>query len=195
MLPDDANSQAAHELLCLAMVRFGDLSEAESIMLRAASDGRGAICLLNRSTKNAEDKIENAWRPEQHIRSDLLRWLCINDAAGRLIDPRGIQILGAKFSGVLDLTDTRLCFPLSLCGCWFTEDILLISAHIPGLILSRSSVRSVVADRLTVGGSVFMRDGFAARAGVRLPGAEISGDLDCSGGTFNGTSEESSLGS
>jgi len=40
------------------------------------------------------------------------------------------------------------------------------------------------ADRMKVKGSVFLRNGFSAEGEVRLPGAEIGGDLECRGGGF-----------
>ncbi|MBI4298367.1 MAG: hypothetical protein HY666_01215, partial [Chloroflexi bacterium] len=38
------------------------------------------------------------------------------------------------------------------------------------------------ADRMTVKGGVFLRQGFQAKGEVRLPGASIEGPLDCTGG-------------
>ncbi len=45
--------------------------------------------------------------------------------------------------------------------------------------------RAFSADGLTVGGSVNLRKGFKAEGEVRLPGATIRWNLDCSGGQFN----------
>ena len=45
----------------------------------------------------------------------------------------------------------------------------------------------LIADQITVGGSVVMNDGFQAKGTVRLSGAKIGGNLDCIGGTFTNT--------
>jgi len=42
-----------------------------------------------------------------------------------------------------------------------------------------------LADRLTVGGSIFCSEGFSATGEVRLPGAHIGVQLDCTGGHFS----------
>jgi hypothetical protein len=43
------------------------------------------------------------------------------------------------------------------------------------------------ADGLTVGGGVFLRDGFAAAGAIRLPGAKIGGQFHCRGGQLLGS--------
>jgi len=44
---------------------------------------------------------------------------------------------------------------------------------------------SLMADRINVGGGVFLRNAFLADGAVRLTGAQIRGDLDCQGATLN----------
>jgi hypothetical protein len=50
-----------------------------------------------------------------------------------------------------------------------------------GLPMSGDALK---ADRVDVRGSVYLRDGFTAQGEVRMLGAQIVGNLDCSGGTF-----------
>jgi hypothetical protein len=84
----------------------------------------------------------------------------------------------------LDLSFVCVPFPLGLCRCRFTDHASLISTDLPALILAGSRVLSVTADGANVKGSVFLTDDFKAEGTVRLFGAQIGGDLDCSGGTF-----------
>jgi hypothetical protein len=58
------------------------------------------------------------------------------------------------------------------------------SARLPALYLNGSRTRSITADGVTVFGNVFLRAAFTAEGEVRLLGAQIGGDLDCSGGVF-----------
>jgi hypothetical protein len=43
---------------------------------------------------------------------------------------------------------------------------------------------ALIADGVSVKGSVFLREGFMAEGEVRLPSAQIRGELDCTGGKF-----------
>jgi hypothetical protein len=45
---------------------------------------------------------------------------------------------------------------------------------------------SLVADRMSTSGSLFLRNDFSASGTVRLSGASIGGNLTCKGGSFNG---------
>jgi hypothetical protein len=49
---------------------------------------------------------------------------------------------------------------------------------------------ALAADRISVKGGIFLRDHFLAEGEVRLLGANIVGNLDCSGGTFRNPAHE-----
>ncbi len=49
---------------------------------------------------------------------------------------------------------------------------------------------ALACDRIDVGGSVFLREGFVAHGAVRLLGATIGGDVVCADGRFGGTGED-----
>jgi hypothetical protein len=117
------------------------------------------------------------------VHAGLIRWLC-RDPAASCIDPKGIQLVGAKIIGPLDLRFCTVRFPLFMFRCCVTEEIDLISASLPGLYLNGSSVQSISADDVHVEGNVHFRESFTARGEVRLPGAQIGGSLDCTGGIF-----------
>ena len=61
------------------------------------------------------------------------------------------------------------------------------SASIGSLGLQGCQIADLKGDGIKVNGGVFLRNGFAATGEVRLLGAEIGGDLDCSGGLFSNT--------
>jgi hypothetical protein len=175
------------DLEALAQARFGELSEAELKLLRAAPNGGVALCGPSAQDDDPANDPAKAdeWGPEREIRAELIRWLCKDCDAANAVDPGGIQIHGAKISGGLDLSFVSVPFPLRTKQCRFTENASLISTQLPALNLGGSRVLSVVADRTEVKGNVFLRDGFRAEGAVRLLGAQIGGDLDCSGGTFS----------
>ena len=180
------------DLKTLAHARFGDLTEAEVKLLRAAPKGDMAWCGPSAGKENPAndprraDKSEGnpGWGPEREIRADLIRWLCIDRQAAAVVDPRGIQVYAAKIVGGLGLSFATVTFPLGLMRCRLTDDAYFYGAHIPSLNMAGSRTRSLAADGIHVTGSLFLRDGFNAEGEVRLLGAQIGGHLDCSGSKF-----------
>jgi hypothetical protein len=77
----------------------------------------------------------------------------------------------------------------------FTGAVRLLGADITGQLIFRGAKISdtdtdnnaLFADTLKVGRSVFLNDGFTAAGAVRLPGAEITGQLNCRGAKISGT--------
>jgi len=66
------------------------------------------------------------------------------------------------------------------------ETLIVRHARLRGFYMDGCCVEAGIAgDRLHCEGGVFLRNGFRATGEVRLLGAEIGGDLDCSGGTFD----------
>ena len=51
--------------------------------------------------------------------------------------------------------------------------------------LQQSTGKALNADRLKTAGGVFLSDGFRAEGEVRLLGADIGGNLECTGATFS----------
>src|SRR6266478_73753 len=103
----DDTAEHANDLEALVPQRFGKLSEAEKRLLRAAPKGEGAMCGPNFDDKdpaNDPAKAEHGWGPEREIRAGLVRWLCIDPRASKMVDPRGILVHAAKVTDNLDLS-------------------------------------------------------------------------------------------
>ncbi len=183
MPPDSAPAQVP-DLETLARAHFKDLTEAELKLLRAAPKGEVAVCGPNDDEEDPANDPSKAgdWSPDRQIRAGLIRWLCVHREAKKRVDPKGIQVLGAKITGALDLSFVIVPFPLALWRCHLMDDANLRNVEIPGINLEGTWVSSISADGAKVKAGVFLRNGFRAEGEVRLPGARIEGDLDCSGG-------------
>jgi hypothetical protein len=173
-------------LTFLARASFSDLTAAESKLLEAAPVGGFAVCgpSLQDSDPANYPRDANNWGKQRQIRSELIRWICRNPNARDLVDPKGIQVYGAKLVGVLDLSELHVPFRLALLHCRATEEILLRGIEIPLLAFDGSWVGAFKADGATVEGGVTLRNGFRAEQQVRMHRARIGVDLDCGRGTF-----------
>ena len=73
----------------------------------------------------------------------------------------------------------------------FHGEVCLLGANIGGVLgcigatMDNEGGKALSADRLTVKGSVFLRNDFSSTGEVRFPGADIGGDLDCTGATMD----------
>jgi hypothetical protein len=169
----------------LAKVRFAPLSTSESKMLQAAAKGTTAFCGPSERDDDPGNNPSDSdnWSADREIRSDVIRWLCIDRAAKECLDPRGIQLHGARISGALDLSFATVNFPLRLSRCRLSDDWHLNYIDIPTIELTGTWVRSLTADVAKIRGSFILKE-FCAKGRVQLRGSEIGGDLDCGGGKF-----------
>jgi hypothetical protein len=178
----------ASDLKALAEAKFGKetLSDAEKLLLEKAPTGEWAICGPNDDNADPSNNPKDAdnWGAARQIRAELLGWLCIDGDAQKQVHFRGIQVYGADITGLLRLWFVSFPFPLALQHCRLREGINLRRAEVSQLDFQGSLVYGMSADGLIVKNLVFLRNGFAAVGGVRLLGARIGGDLDCSEGNF-----------
>ena len=155
-------------------------------MLRGAIDGNYAYCGPGEDDDDPHNDPSKgeSWSPKRRIRSDLLRWLCIDKIAESFVDLDGVIVHGAKIEGPLYLSSASIRFPLEFWNCYFTDEIQLVSATVASLRLTGSFTQAIEADGLNVRADLYLDDGFAADGGVSLIGADIHGNLQCNGGVF-----------
>lgn len=241
----------ADQLEALARAEFPDLKIAEVKVVRAATTSSPAQCGPQADAADLSNHPEYsetgdtakgvaAWGIDREVRADVIRWLCIQEEAKKRVDPRGIQLLGARVTGELDLRHATVSFPVSMVHCRvgpiflngcqiprldldgsytgsidadgadIKQSVYLQRAQISGkLSLNLAQIGSTLtceegrilgdgstsiwADGIKVGGDVMFRAGsapFQSTGTVRLVGAEIHGDLDCSGGEFRNGSDD-----
>jgi len=179
----------SERLLELAKAAFPDLSDSERKVVQAAAKGEPADFRSGDPEKDDPAKAET-WGDDRKVRASALRWLCVDADARRLVDPKGVQVAGARIEGTLNLSFARISFPLGLFSSAIPEGISLQHTQAASISLQGTHTGPISADGLTAQGGVFLRNGFHANGEVRLLGARIRGNLDCTGGAFEGAETE-----
>lgn len=127
----------------------------------------------------------------QVVRADVIRDLLLGRYGS--VDPRGVQLSGARIDGALDLEGVVSTAGLNLTDCRLSHPVVARDAQFPWLELEGCHIPALLADRLRVTGGLFMRHGFTAtgsdRRAVRLPGARIGGNLECDGAVLSSANE------
>src|SRR6266852_5232492 len=118
------------------------------------------------------------------VDAELIRWICVDPSAVKLVDPKGIQIHAARIVHPLDLSFATVPFPLTFENSRFVEDINLSYNQLLNLDLTGSQTRAIVASNTKVRGDLVLGDGFSAEGEVNLLLANLGGNLDCEGGKF-----------
>jgi hypothetical protein len=114
-------------------------------------------------------------RPIHHIRAHVLRDLLLSKHGP--VDPHGVQLVGARLTGSLDLQHVTAPTGLGLLGCQLDEPVRLQAAHLPWLSLLNVGLPALWADGLRIDGDLMLRRGSTVTGLVRLSGAHIGGQL------------------
>ena len=166
-----------------AIDRFGEFRQAEA--KKPEAERRDPVTLQNLAIRE-----QAAADAAPTIRADLIRFLVRGGNEDHPVDPYGVRLTGARITETLTLEGCRDLRTLRLIACHFDEAPILRDAAGQMINFSGSYLPGLQADRLTTTGSVFLRQGFEAAGAVRLLGAKIGGNLECSGGKFLGKDED-----
>ncbi|MDH1700254.1 hypothetical protein [Comamonas terrigena] len=124
---------------------------------------------------------------ENCVRADFVRFLLLGGDDQSPVHERGVMLNGAFIGGELSLRSCNIPASLMLRNCFFSGELNAQDATISGVLGLPGShlAAGLKADRLKCEGSVFLRAGFTAKGVVRLHGAKIDGNLECSDGLFD----------
>lgn len=158
----------ANKLELLALRRFDDqLCDAElNILVRSAS------------SFDPPELFGNA--PKPAVRAEFLRWLATDPEVAPYIDPKGLRARTVTVNGDLDLKHCRIGLALDFRLSHFTGEVKLEGATVRSVYFDSSQVCGVTADEVVIAGSLSFRY-VTAGAEIRLIGAEVHGNLDCTG--------------
>ncbi|HKD68377.1 MAG TPA: hypothetical protein VKB84_16135 [Candidatus Binataceae bacterium] len=165
------------ELEDYATAQFPDLTPAEKILLRAAARGLVADCAaVDRDAGIMRNRSNGS--ESRTVRSEVLRWLCVEPQAAQCVDLRGITIASARIAGKLDLAYASLRFPLTIANSVISDGIDLTHAETRLIALDGSTCGPVTAHAIAVRGAMSLRS-LRALGVVDISGAIISDDVHC----------------
>jgi hypothetical protein len=119
------------------------------------------------------------------VRADFLRFLALGGDDATPVHEKGVRLKGAFIDGELDISSCLEVWPLEFHNCVFSEGLDFSGARLRRVSLSGSHVRAIEGVRCRAKGSMFFDDGFFSAGSVRLIGATIDGNLDCTNGKFS----------
>ena len=126
-----------------------------------------------------------AWGRRRTVRASVLRHLLVEEEWP--VHAKGAQLRGVRISGHLDLEAATLRCPLRLEHCYFSNprpvnfDYAIASL----LTLTRCHLTGLRGDTLTVTKEIELK-GSTFTSHLRLPGADIAGQLNCRGAQLTG---------
>jgi hypothetical protein len=144
----------------------------------------------------ADEGVMRSWDGTRSVAAEDLR----NLLRGRVVtdpDPRGLRLRGARIRGRLDMDNLTTTVKLTLLDCLLDEGITAEAAHLTGLSLRRCllthlSKPALYADELRTDGRVSLAGSTILAStvdgAIRMIGARIGGELDCSGVTITNPS-------
>ncbi len=192
--PDAARDPAiaaADRLEQLATLRFGALSAAERMTVRAAPQRQLKWLGPAAGPDNPANDLTQAekWGPERTVRADIVRWLYADPQAYALMDQSGLGIAGARISGELDFSYLRIDKPITIFQCYIPDGVDASNANLRSLDLRASRTGAVTADVATIDGDLDLQ--FGRYATVSIFRTKITGSLDLSGARVTGTDLDS----
>jgi hypothetical protein len=168
--------------------KYGDLRPVEQRLIAAAKNGEPVDLRDKQGAFNVPGEGAG-WSAERTIRAEVIAGLCTSlteDSVRR----KGVRVLGAKIVGSLDLEAATLMRPLKLVHCWFEQEINLRDAQTKTIHLSGSFVPGIQADRASIGGSIFLDDGFESDGKISMVDARVTGSILATNAKFKSSTGE-----
>lgn len=143
--------------------------------------------------KNSANGSPTIVRGRQTIRSSLIRFLALGGDESNPVFETGIEIVGARITGRLDLSGGKVQPRLIFKQCEFDDDILLNDARTSAIELHDSRARSINARRTIIYGSLKIIEASKISGQLDLENSQIKGNLELSSSTFGNDSKDNRI--
>lgn len=183
-----SENTAGARLLTLARTALGTLQPAEARLIHGAASEQDVVCGTDLPWISATDNVDAdaaRWGAERSVRAEVIRWLCVDQDASALVDPKGIRLHGARILGQLDLGHIAIPFPVELHRCRLAEGCRLVGFHAGRLVLEGSWTGPITADGAEIKQSLYLSHGFRCDGTVSLVMVQIGATLVCEGACFS----------
>jgi hypothetical protein len=132
---------------------------------------------------NTDPAYADRWAKDRVIKAEWINWLCKNREASALVTSRGIEIVGARVDGVVNIAWAKVPFPLLVKGCAFSDELDLSQSSLRSVQLENSEIKRLDGPGLSVERDIDLTR-IRAKGPVYLRNATIGGSLQCDGGHF-----------
>jgi hypothetical protein len=165
------------------LAEFLPLRRAEQVLLDACREGRIA------KFKDGERPEEMPADPEDRLRSDFVRFLCLGGDDAAPVHEAGVEIQGGWIEADdngngFNFSNANLLKNIVFHNTQIVDEVILQGATGSRISFQGSSVKGINGDGLLVIGDLFLSDGFKCTGEVRLLGVQVGGDLYLSNGQF-----------
>lgn len=154
-----------------------------------AQNARGRRIPSSRRREIVDYSAMRRWLSSIRIRAELVRFLLLGGDSETPVHEKGVQMMGAWISGVLDLSACPDVRRLIAWDTRFDKDIIFIGANIATISLEGSAIAGIQGDGVCCNGSMFLRNNLHSQGKISFCGATIKGNLECDGSRFGGDSE------
>ena len=130
---------------------------------------------------------------KETVRAGFLRFLALGGDESAPVHESGVELYDAFIDGELDLRGAKVVGRLALVRCDIRAPLKIEDASLGILYLEGSHIAGISGNRVKIGGSVFLQNGFVSDGSVSFFGAEIGGSLQCTGAKIFRTHEQNAL--
>jgi hypothetical protein len=171
---------AADRLVHIAGAQFPGLSDCETTLLKAVTTGDVAYCGPTHSDSDPVPNAKGDANRTDSLRAGLVRWLCVDQIASKLVDPKGIQVYSAYFGDMLDLSSVAVAFPLNFKKSLFQRQIDLSYSRLINFNASGSQMHGIMAENVRDDND-FNLESVTSDGEINLMEGDLGGDLLCNG--------------
>ncbi|MCI0688242.1 MAG: hypothetical protein L0Y54_13545 [Sporichthyaceae bacterium] len=120
------------------------------------------------------------WGANRQIPAGELRRLLLRGASPPAGDVASLRLAGARITGVLDLRDAVVRYPIALRNCWFDSPLDLLGARVPSLFVDGCCIPWIDAGNLTSEIDIWLGQTHVPH-GIDLTDAKLGGPLHIEG--------------
>jgi len=164
-----------------------ELTEPEQRVLDCCAQGKIIDFCPDDPTSDNDTNPDHDedWGEERTIRAEFLNRLLLEQPDDWRLHPHGLQLVGARITGALNLEFAQIPAQVLFIACSFDAPPNFDGASLPLLMFRNCNLPGLSAQRIIINSNFYLDSGFAATGAVDINYSTIAGQLACEDGTFN----------